>query len=142
MPGAADRRLPSPATIAEQASNTVLEDIVRTGLTLLPSGEALDVDSHIDPRCGALLQRAIRLVKPNVAVEVGLAFGISTLYILEALKEVDAGRLIGMDPAQFDGHWRGGGLHNIRRGGYEPLYEFHERTSQHVLPELASGGLK
>ena len=86
------------------------------------------------------MQRAIRDVRPGVAVEVGLAFGISTLYILEALKETDGAKLIGMDPAQHDNHWRGAGLHNIREAGYESLYEFHEGASQQVLPALAVQG--
>jgi predicted O-methyltransferase YrrM len=68
---------------------------------------------------------------------VGLGFGISTLYILGAMRESGGERLIGMDPAQYDSHWRGGGLHNIRRAGYEELYEFRGSTSQEVLAMMA-----
>ena len=122
--------------------NEVLREIARTGFTVLPSGENVKVTSHIDESCGALIQRVIREIRPQVAVEVGLAFGISTLYILEALKETGAHKLIGMDPAQHDQYWRGGGLHAISRAGYESLYEFHESTSQQVLPALAAQGQK
>jgi hypothetical protein len=72
-------------------------------------------------------------------VEVGLAFGISTLYILEAFSETGAEKLIGMDPDQHQG-FRGGGLNNIRRAGYEDLYEFHDETSQQLLPTLVGRG--
>ncbi len=118
----------------------VLSEIVNTGRTLLPSGENVEATGYIDASCGALLQKVIKAVRPKVGVEVGLAFGISTLYILEALKETGGEKLIGMDPAQHDNHWRGGGLHNIRQAGYESLYEFHENTSQQVLPALVGEG--
>jgi predicted O-methyltransferase YrrM len=122
------------------STNSVLDRIVETGHTILPSGEEVEATGYIDPSCGALLQRAIRDVRPCVGLEVGLAFGISTLYILEALNEAGGKKLIGMDPAQRDDHWRGGGLHNIREAGYESLYEFHENTSQQVLPALVGEG--
>jgi len=118
----------------------VLSRIVETGRTILPTGEEVQVDSHIDASCGALLQRVIKTLGPKVGVEVGLAFGISTLYILEAFKETGGEKLIGMDPAQHDNHWCGGGLHNVRQAGYESLYEFHENASQQVLPALVGKG--
>ncbi|HXL81268.1 MAG TPA: class I SAM-dependent methyltransferase [Pyrinomonadaceae bacterium] len=118
--------------------NEVLQEIVRTGFTVLPSGENVKVTSHIDESCGELIQNVIRDIRPQVSVEVGLAFGISTLYILEALKETGGLKLIGMDPAQHDQTWRGGGLRNIQEAGYADLYEFHENTSQQVLPALVA----
>ena len=120
--------------------NQVLREIVDTGQVLLPSGDRVAVSSHIDPACGGLLQKAIREVRPITAVEVGLAFGISTLYMLEALSETGARKLIGMDPAQHDNMWRGGGLHSVERARYRSLYEFHEDTSQQVLPRLVARG--
>lgn len=120
----------------------VLHEIVAAGTTQLSSGEAVNAISGIDPACGHLLQKAIREVRPRVAVEVGLAFGISTLYILEALREVGAEKLIGIDPAQHDATWRGGGLFNVKRAGYEDLYEFHERPSEEILPALMSAGTR
>lgn len=116
--------------------NAVLTQIVRTSRTFLPSGEQIEATSYIDEACGSLLQRVIRDIRPQVGVEVGLAFGISTLYILEALNEVGGQKLIGMDPAQHDNYWRGGGLQNVQSSGYAHLYEFHETTSQQLLPEL------
>ena len=120
--------------------NTVLEEIIATGQVLLPSGERVRVSSQIDPECGALLVKSVAEVRPGVAVEVGLAYGISTLYLLEALALAGARKLIGMDPAQHDEFWRGGGLHNVHRSGFRNLYEFHESSSQQVLPALVARG--
>jgi len=120
--------------------NHVLHEIVDSGFVVLPSGERVALSSHIDQACGGLLQKAIRAVRPRVAVEVGLAFGVSALDMLEALSEGGVPRLIGMDPSQHDDKWRGGGLHNIERAGYRHFYEFHEDTSQQVLPALVARG--
>lgn len=114
--------------------------MVKTGLTILPSGEYTEITGFIDPLCGILLQKIIRDLKPKISLEVGLGFGISTLYILESMHDTNGQKLIGIDPAQFDKHWRGGGLYNIRRAGYGSLYEFHENTSQQILPKLAENG--
>lgn len=122
------------------ADNPVLREIVETGHVQLPGGERVPVSSQIDPACGALLRACVERVKPRVAVEVGLAYGISTLYILDGLEASGGGKLIGMDPAQFDGFWRGGGLHSVERAGYRDRYEFHEESSQSCLPRLASLG--
>ena len=126
--------------IGAQRPNPVLEEIVLTGTVLLPSGERVPVSSQIDPACGALLKKSVAEVRPSVAVEVGLAYGISTLYLLEALALSGAKKLIGMDPAQFDDFWRGGGVHNVKRSGYGNLYEFHENSSQQILPALVARG--
>ena len=120
--------------------NNVLSEIFRTGKTFLSSGEQVLANSYIDETCGNLIQSVIKETRPRVGVEVGLAFGISTLFILEAMTEAGAEKLIGIDPAQHDNYWRGGGLHNIASAGYSELYEFHEATSQQVLPMLASQG--
>lgn len=122
--------------------NIVLRDILRSRQTLLPSGQTTEATSYIDEQCGNLLQELIREIRPKVGVEVGLAFGISTLFILEALAESGGQKLIGIDPAQHDDWWRGGGLFNIERAGFQHLYEFHENTSQQVLPALVGKGEK
>lgn len=122
--------------------NSVLAEIEKTGMMVLPSGEAIKAHSHVGSGSGRVIRHAIEVAKPKVACEVGLAYGVSSLYILDAMQENGGGLLIGMDPAQHDGTWRGGGLHNIQRAGYADRYEFHEDTSQRVLPRLAEAGTR
>jgi predicted O-methyltransferase YrrM len=121
--------------------NAVLQEIERDGLTTMPSGERVKAHSAVGPDSGRVLRRAIEAARPRLGCEVGLAFGVSTLYILEALAPL-GGRLIGMDPAQHDATWQGGGLHNIERAGFSGSYEFHEESSQVVLPKLAAAGTR
>lgn len=124
------------------AGLTLLEEIRRTGKITFPDGSAANLSSGIDHACGDLLRRMTTQVRPRVAVEVGLAFGVSTLYILDGLAEIGAGKLIGMDPAQHDEYWRGGGLHNLKKAGLEGYYEFHEEQSQTLLPRLEVEGVR
>jgi predicted O-methyltransferase YrrM len=122
--------------------NPIIEEIVRSGTTQLPDGRSIPAHSGIGPGSGRVIQHAIEVAKPSLGCEVGLAYGLSTLYILDAMQRHGGGRLIGMDPAQHDHTWQGGGLHNVRRAGFEDRYEFHEATSQQMLPRLAEKGTR
>ena len=102
----------------------------------------MPVHGNIGPESGKVIERAIAATRPRTALEVGLAFGISTLYILDAMRLHGGGTLIGMDPAQHDATWRGGGLHNVERAGFRNQYLFHEQPSQIVLPRLAVAGTR
>lgn len=96
--------------------------------------------SHISESTGDLLQRAVREVQPQLSLEVGLAYGISTLFICEAIAALPRpGRHLVLDPFQ-NGKWRGIGLRNLREAGYEPLVEFHEARSELFLPTLVEQG--
>lgn len=119
----------------------VIEDIERTGETELANGERVRIHSQVGSESGELIRRAVESACPKLGCEVGLAYGMSTLYILDAMQSY-GGRLIGMDPAQGDGTWRGGGLHNVNRAGFSDRYDFHAEPSQIVLPRLAAEGTR
>jgi predicted O-methyltransferase YrrM len=118
----------------------VLEEIIRTGTVHTPEGEALPLQSHIPPEEGALLQRIIRRSRPRVSLEVGLAYGVSAMYICEALQDVGAQVHIVMDPLQ-DQDWKGIGLHHLRRAGFADIVRFEAAPSARVLPRLVEEGV-
>jgi predicted O-methyltransferase YrrM len=120
--------------------NPILMEIEASGSTRLPDGQLVPLHSAVGPDSGRVLRQAVALAKPRLACEVGLAFGVSSLYLLDAMSEHGDGTLIGMDPAQHDHTWRGGGLHNIARAGFADRYEFFGETSQRVLPRLVESG--
>ena len=125
--------------------NQVLAEILRTKRSLSGDGEnTIDVHSGVSVEEGELLSRLIGERKPRVSLEVGLAFGISALFICEALKQhTQNPRHIVIDPAQHAAeHWQGAGLANLERAGYRPFVEFIEKPSQIALPELITAGTK
>ncbi len=80
-------------------------------------------------------------------LETGLGFGISTLFICEALLENGReARHVAADPYQFSGlphhrtTYRGVGLEILEAAGVRHLVEFYSEESQIVLPRLLAEG--
>lgn len=94
--------------------------------------------SHVTRSTGELLQRAVAEVRPRVSLEIGLAYGVSTLYICEALAALPQRPVhIVLDPFQH-GKWRGIGLKNVQEAGFGDLIEFHAQRSEILLPRLVA----
>ena len=116
----------------------LLEEILRTGQVRTVDGsEVLPLDSSITPDVGLFLQDLIRRRKPKTVVEVGLAFGISALFICEALQECGGLRHTAIDPHQST-YWHGIGMNNLRLAGFGHLAECIESHSHLALPEIAA----
>jgi predicted O-methyltransferase YrrM len=95
---------------------------------------------HLDNDEGMFLQRIISDVRPAVSLEIGCAYGVSTLYICEAIASLGIrARHIVMDPFQST-QWNGIGLRNARMAGFDSIIEFHEKRSELVLPALLERG--
>lgn len=135
-----------PALDERPRLNAVLEEIVRTGRVSTPNGADVEVHSHISPGKGAFLQRIVGEVRPKVSLEVGLAFGVSALYLCDALAQVGGARHIVIDPNQFADDWgdawQGAGLENLKRAGHGELVEFFGEPSFRVLPRLEAEGVR
>jgi predicted O-methyltransferase YrrM len=96
--------------------------------------------TYMDQAEGALLQRMIAAVRPSVTLEIGMAYGISTVFICEALARLPhAATHIVMDPLQGR-MWRNIGLRNVKAAGYGDLVRFFEEPSEYCLPRLAQEG--
>src|ERR1039458_7123204 len=101
--------------------NQVLAEIMRTGLTKTADGNgSIKVHSAISKDEGEFLQRCVREVAPAVSLEIGLAHGISALFICDALRP--EARHIIIDPNQHGGawgdSWDGIRLANLTRAGF------------------------
>jgi predicted O-methyltransferase YrrM len=76
------------------------------------------------------VQALVRVLKPKVTLEVGLAFGVSALYILDVLANQPESRHIVIDPCQYDSDlWNGCGLRNIEKAGFQELVESYTFAS-------------
>src|ERR1700730_11003429 len=129
--------------------NEVLRSILSNGSITTDDGKTRSLESAISPAEGDFLQGMMRSARPRVSLEIGCAYGVSSLYICEALREVNATKHIIIDPWQNLPYgqgpgtgWEGIGLSNIRRAGYEDLVEFLEAPSYQCLSRLAEEGVK
>ncbi len=90
----------------------------------------------VDRSEGQFLQKIIRDVRPDRSVEIGCAYGVSTLYICEAASRLPAfTQHIVIDPFQRS-QWRGIGLKHVVDAGYGFLVDFREEPSEQALPAL------
>jgi predicted O-methyltransferase YrrM len=123
--------------------NQLLEEVLKSGVVRSADGEVLPLHSHIPPQEGRFIQRVVRDVRPpiTVSLEVGLAYGISAMYICDALREVGAGQHIVVDPFQ-DQQWKGVGLHNLTLSGYADMVRFEPTPSAVALPHLIEEGVR
>jgi predicted O-methyltransferase YrrM len=127
--------------------NEVLEDILESGQTWTPAGNRLPISSAIPREEGLFLQSLIRELDPVVTLEIGLAYGVSALFICDAVRQVRGTRCIVIDPFQCHDNpwgesWQGVGLFNLNRAGLSHLVEFIDLPSHLALPKLEAAGSK
>jgi predicted O-methyltransferase YrrM len=133
VPASLDNR---PGQYAVERRNTLLAEIIASGLVQDRSGRALALHSHVSRSEANALYETIRANAPELVVEIGMAFGTTSLAILTALEDNGHGMLISLDPNQTRGEWRGAGLENVRRAGLEHRHTLLERPSYVALPEM------
>jgi predicted O-methyltransferase YrrM len=84
-----------------------------------------------------------RSLRPKHSVEVGFAYGCSTLFILSAMQEERYGRHIAIDPYQSD-RWHGIGLQAVKDAGlagYFPRrFRWVRERSSYALATMARAG--
>lgn len=76
----------------------------------------IDLETRISVEQGETIASLHRSLRPILSIEVGLAYGFSTLFILDAMKEGRYGRHIAIDPFQVS-YWHGIGLRALREAG-------------------------
>lgn len=113
---------------------------------LVESGTVRDADgrehllhSHLPRLECEVLQHWLRSTPARRVLEVGMAYGISTLALCEVLAEDDPPRssppLLVVDPHQ-ETQWRSIGLTNLERAGHRALARWYAEPSETVLPRL------
>jgi predicted O-methyltransferase YrrM len=76
-----------------------------------------------------------RSLRPALSVEIGLAYGFSTLYILDAMHEGNYGNHIAIDPVA-DSFWHGIGLQAVKDTGLTERFKWMMESSSDALPML------
>ena len=90
--------------------NPVLQKMMQTQQVIDHAGSCIDLHSNINEQAGQMLQKWIKNVDCSHSVEVGLAFGVSSLYILDEVARKPNTIHYGIDPMQFNDRWHGIGL--------------------------------
>ncbi len=123
--------------------NTILQTILDVGEFEDPDGQLIKVRANIPREEGEFLRQIVQAANPTVSIEIGLAYGVSAMFICDALQKTPATRHIVIDPYQQTATWGfGAGLANLKKAGHEDIVEFHAADSQHVLPKLDTSGLE
>lgn len=99
---------------------------------------SLDPTTGIRTAEGMWIYELCRKMKPQATLEIGLAYGFSTIYFLAALAENGNGHHSSIDPYQrcATGRWAGIGLAHGRRFGGD-RFRFIEEPSFAALTHLA-----
>lgn len=117
----------------------ILDEILTSGVVKDEEGVEHAMHSNTSAEQCAFLRRLIESIDARRCLEVGLAYGISSLAICESIHRKWGASLVSIDPFQH-AQWRDIGLLNLNRGGYASIVEFHARPSHEVLPELLLEG--
>ncbi len=116
--------------------NKIIEQIYSSGVVEDAEHNQYPHDtSSVFYSSGSILYHLIREFKPTKTLEVGFAYGLSTLFICQALADNGQGAHIAIDPYQ-DRKFRSIGLLNIERASLSNYLQFYPRPSFQVLAEL------
>jgi predicted O-methyltransferase YrrM len=125
-----------------------LPSLFRTALLSMYNGEpqlgsdgerhSLDGKTRIDSEEGMWLYKLCVEAKPKTTLEIGLAYGFSTLFFLAAICENGFGHHTAVDP--FQSPWHGIGLRHARTLGGSGSFRYIEKMSPSALVYLADHG--
>jgi predicted O-methyltransferase YrrM len=121
-------------------AQTIIEDIRRKRAVTSADGQRYPIGKHgIDAAEGRFLSQFIAS-RPDITrtLEVGCAYGLSSLHIASALAGRTSAHHIIVDPFQST-DWKGIGVTNLDRAGID-FYELREEPSELALPQLVREG--
>lgn len=120
--------------------NKVLAEIFQLNSIEDEDGTRIDLHSNTSKEQGEFLQTMFDLIKPKKTLEVGLAYGLSTLFILEKLHENNSEDMSHLVIEPFP--WGNTALHNIKKAGLDRYIDIRNDLSDKVIPSLYLGNHK
>jgi predicted O-methyltransferase YrrM len=128
--------------VANAVLHPLVEEILATGRTELPDGRPVIADSYIPRDECELLYEVIAASGALRVVETGMAYGVSSLCIADAIHRNANGkacRLVSIDSHQTISFQRAA-VHLLGRAGYAAESTLIEEPSQFALPRLVTHG--
>jgi predicted O-methyltransferase YrrM len=122
----------------------ILESMYRSEPQLGSDGRLHEIDSitRISREQGCYLYNLHKTHRPELSVEIGLAYGFSTIFLLSAMKEGEYGHHIAIDPFQNHPIWKGIGLQKVQELEMASRFTFMEEKSITAIPRLIDEGRK
>lgn len=121
--------------------NDVLERLYRDNAVVYRDGKRRPLcPPGVTPDRGEYLFRLVRELRPALTLEIGFAYGLSTLFIAEALRQNETGHHIVIDPNErrrFDAL----GLKHLDEAGLSSWVTFREEPAELCLPRLVDQGV-
>jgi predicted O-methyltransferase YrrM len=119
--------------------NKTIEEIYRTGKVKDGAGKTLSpFPTSISYDDGLAIYNLLRRKNPQRTLEIGMAYGLSTQFICQALADNHNGMHTAIDPRQTC-DWGSIGIKNLKDSGLEKICRFYEEDSCAALPKLAGG---
>jgi predicted O-methyltransferase YrrM len=106
---------------------------VRTQITLN--------ETRISPEQGAMLRQLMIDNSVSRSLEVGFAYGFSTLWMLDALRKHPEALHVAIDPFEKI-QWHGIGLNQVDKIRFEGTFKWLQELSIHALSDLIRQGEK
>lgn len=118
--------------------NPLIEEIYKTEIVKDSQGCGVNpFPTSIGYDTGVALYKIVARTNASKTLEVGMAYGLSTLFICQAHHDKVNGQHTVIDPLE-ETDFRSIGLLNIRRAGLDKHLRFYGAGSESVLPMLLS----
>ncbi len=116
--------------------NAIIEQIYKSGVVEDSHHNQLPHNtSSVSYDTGTVLYYLIREFRPDKTLEIGLAYGLTTLFVCQALSDNSKGFHTAIDPYQHK-NYQSIGLLNIERAGLNEYLRFYQSPSYQVLAQL------
>lgn len=117
-----------------------LEDLLKSKSYINSKGESVVIHSETGYEQCKFLQSLIKEDNLKNSIEIGFAYGISTVAITDAIAK-NGGEHFVIDKFQYS-EWGGMGLETVKKAGLDSKVNFFEKYSYEVLPQLLEAGKK
>ena len=132
------------STTMEQppAPNPVLTEMFRERRAVDASGSTREIRDEISREHAIVLFNTVLKHRPRLVVEVGMAFGASSLAILSALSVLGDERALDLDRFMSEFRlWQGWACQRAA-AGFSGSHELHEAPSYLALPRCSSAAVR
>jgi predicted O-methyltransferase YrrM len=117
--------------------NEMIDQIVKSGRVEDAQGTRHEPVSAVTLESGGLLYDFVRASRPQRTLETGMAYGLSTLFICQALEDNGIGTHAAIDPFQAS-EFKSVGVLNVQRAGLSHRFRLYQDAADSVLPRLCA----